>query len=58
MNKKESLIKSLAIYRDRIDQVNEKLKKQNLSALQRIMFESEKRIAYEDIKKLETDKIN
>jgi hypothetical protein len=54
MNKKDSLAKSIAIYKGRIDQVNEKLKEQNLSNLQRNMFESEKKIANEDIKKLET----
>jgi hypothetical protein len=31
LNKKESIIKSVAMYKDRINQVNEKLKEQNLS---------------------------
>jgi hypothetical protein len=56
MNKKESLAKLVAIYKERINKVDEKLKEQNLSTLQRNMFESEKRIANEDIKKLETKK--
>ena len=54
MNKKNSLTKSIAILKGRIDQVNEKLKEQTLSELQRNMYESEKKIANEDLKKLET----
>jgi hypothetical protein len=54
VNKKESIAKSMAIYKERITQVDEKLKEENLSSLQRNMFETEKRIANEDIKKVET----
>ena len=53
MNKKTS-DKLIAIYKSRIDQVNEKLKEQNLSHLQRNMYETEKKIANGDLKKLET----
>ena len=54
MNKKDSIAKSIAIYKERINQVDEKLKEQNLSDRQRTMFESEKKIATEEIKKLGT----
>jgi hypothetical protein len=54
VNKKESIAKSMAIYKERITQVDEKLKEENLSSLQRNMFETEKRIANEDMKKAET----
>jgi hypothetical protein len=54
MNKKESIAKSIAVYKERITQVDEKLKEENLSSLQRNMFETEKKIANDDIKKVET----
>ena len=54
MNKKESMAKSIAIQKERINQVNEKLKELNLSDRQRTMFESEKKIATEEIEKLGT----
>lgn len=56
MNKKESIVKSIAIYQERINQVNEKLKEQNLSDRQRSMFESERKIANEELVKIETTK--
>jgi len=56
VNKKESIAKSIAIYKERINQVNEKLKEQNLSDRQRSMFESERKIANEEITKIETTK--
>jgi len=54
VNKKDSKAKTIAICKERIAQVDEKLKEQNLSSLQRTMFETEKRIANEDMTKLET----
>ena len=53
LNKKESTAKSVAIYKERISQVNEKLKEQNLSDRQRTMLESEKTIANEELEKIE-----
>lgn len=54
MNKKKALAESLAVFKVRLDQVNEKLKDQNLSNEQKVTLESEKRIANEAILKLET----
>ncbi|MGI0017337.1 MAG: hypothetical protein ACREA1_01360 [Nitrosotalea sp.] len=56
MNKKKALAASIAIYKMRLDQVNEKLKGQNLSNEQRFTLESEKKIASEEMMKLETTK--
>lgn len=56
MNKKESISKSAAVYKERINQVTEKLKEQNLSDRQRTMFESERKIASEELAKIETTK--
>ncbi|WP_166287280.1 hypothetical protein [Candidatus Nitrosotalea sp. FS] len=56
MNKKKALAESIAIQKIRLDQVNEKLKDQNLSNEQKGTLESEKRIASEEILKLETTK--
>jgi len=56
MNKKDSITKLIAIYKERINQVNEKLKEQDLSDRQRTMFESEKQIASEELVKIETTK--
>lgn len=56
MNKKESIAKSIAIYKERINQVDEKLKESNLSDRQRSMFESEKKIASDELAKIETSK--
>jgi len=49
------MAKSIAIYKGRIEEVNKKLKEQNLSNLQRNMYESEKKIANEDLRKLEME---
>ena len=56
MNKKEALAKSIAIYKERINQVNEKLKESSLSDRQRDMFESERTIATAELAKIETTK--
>ena len=56
MNKKKALAESIAVYKVRLAQVNEKLKDQNLSNEQKGTLESEKRIANEEILKLETTK--
>lgn len=56
MNKKKALAESIAIQKVRLDKVNEKLKDQNLSNEQKGTLESEKRIANEEIMKLETTK--
>lgn len=56
MNKKKAIEASIKIYKMRLDQVNEKLKGQNLSNEQRGTLESEKRIASEEMMKLETTK--
>jgi len=56
MNKKKALAESIAIQKIRLDQVNEKLKDQSLSNEQKGTLESEKRIASEEILKLETTK--
>ena len=56
MNKKKALAESIAIQKIRLDQVNEKLKDQSLSNEQKGTLESEKRIATEEILKLETTK--
>jgi len=56
MNKKKALAESIAIQKVRLDKVNEKLKDQNLSNEQKGTLESEKRIANEEIMKLETAK--
>ena len=56
MNKKKALAESIAIQKVRLDKVNEKLKDQNLSNEQKGTLESEKRIAAEEILKLETTK--
>jgi len=53
MNKKESMAKSIGIYKERINQIDEKLKEQNLSGRQRTMFESERKIANEELAKIE-----
>ena len=56
MNKKKALAESITIQKVRLDKVNEKLKDQNLSNEQKGTLESEKRIANEEILKLETTK--
>lgn len=56
MNKKKALAESIAIHKLRLVQVNEKLKDQSLSNEQKGTLESEKRIASEEILKLETTK--
>ena len=56
LNKKESTAKLVAIYKERINQVNRKLKEPNLSDLQRTMFETERKIASEELLKIETTK--
>jgi len=56
MNKKKALAESIATQKVRLDKVNEKLKDQNLSNEQKGTLESEKRIANEEIMKLETAK--
>ena len=56
MNKKKALAESIAIQKVRLDKVNEKLKDQNVSNEQKGTLESEKRIASEEILKLETTK--
>jgi hypothetical protein len=56
MNKKEARAKSIEVCQEKISQVNKKLEDQSLSSLQRIMFESEKRIATEDLATIETTK--
>jgi len=56
MNKKKALAESIEIYKVRINQLVEDLKEQNLSNEQRVTLESEKRIANEDMMKLETTK--
>ena len=56
MNKKKALAESIAVQKIRLDQVNEKLKDPNLSNEQKGTLESEKRIASEEILKLETTK--
>jgi hypothetical protein len=56
MNKKKEITKSIEIYKSRINQLNEELKGQNLSNEQRGTLESEKRIANEEMMKLETTK--
>ena len=56
MNKKKSIAESIEIYKVRINQLNENLKEQNLSNEQRRTLESEKRIASEEMMKLETIK--
>lgn len=53
MNKKKALAESIEIYKVRINQVNEKLKGQNISDAQRRTLESEKTIATEEMAKLE-----
>jgi hypothetical protein len=54
VNKKESMAKLIAVYKERLDQVNEKLREPNLSDRQKIMFESEKKIVTEEIVKIQT----
>jgi hypothetical protein len=56
MNKKKGISESIEIYKMRISQLNEDLKGQNLSNEQRGTLESEKRIANEEMMKLETAK--
>jgi hypothetical protein len=56
MNKKKALAESIKVYKTRLDQVNEKLKGPNLSIQQRGTLESEKRIASEEMMKLENTK--
>lgn len=56
VNKKKGIAESIEIYRVRICQLNEDLKGQNLSNEQRGTLESEKRIANEEMMKLETTK--
>jgi len=54
MNKKKAMAESIEIYKVRINQLDEELKEKNLSTEQRITLESEKRLATEDMIKLET----
>ncbi|MGB6464303.1 MAG: hypothetical protein WA799_01630 [Nitrosotalea sp.] len=56
MNKKKAIAELIEIYKVRISQLNEDLKGQNLSNEQRGTLESEKRIADEEMVKLETTK--
>ena len=56
MNKKKAIAESIEIYKMRINQLNEDLKEQNLSNEQRGTLESEKRIASDEMMKLETTK--
>jgi len=56
MNKKKDRAESIETYKMRISQLNEDLKGQNLSNEQRGTLESEKRIANEEMMKLETAK--
>ena len=56
LNKKESTAKLVAIYKERVNQVNQKLKEPNLSDLQRTMFETERKIASDELAKIETTK--
>jgi len=54
MNKKKAIAESIKTYKMRIIQLNEKLSGQNLSNEQKGTLESEKRIATEELTKLET----
>lgn len=56
MNKKKTISASIEVYKTRINQLDEKLKGQNLSNEQRGTFESEKIIATKEILKLESTK--
>lgn len=56
VNKKKAIAELIEIYKVRISQLNEDLKGQNLSNEQRGTLESEKRIADEEMVKLETTK--
>lgn len=56
VNKKKAIAELIEIYKVRISQLNEDLKGQNLSNEQRGTLESEKRIADEEMMKLETTK--
>ncbi|HJU14776.1 MAG TPA: hypothetical protein VJ792_10015 [Candidatus Nitrosotalea sp.] len=56
MNKKKAIAESIEIFKARISQLTEDLKEQNLSNEQRGTLESEKRIAGEELMKLETTK--
>ena len=56
MNKKKDIAELIVIYKVRISQLNEDLKGQNLSNEQRGTLESEKRIASEEMLKLEIAK--
>lgn len=56
MNKKKAMAESIKIYKARISQLTEELKGQNLSNEQRGTLESEKRIADNELMKLETTK--
>ena len=54
MNKKKAIAESIKLYKVRINQLDEDLKEQNLSNEQRGTLESEKRIANEEMAKLES----
>ena len=56
MNKKKAIAESIEIFKLRINQLTEELKGQNLSTEQRVTLESEKRLASEDMTKLENKK--
>lgn len=53
MNKKKAIAESIEMYKVRINKLTEDLKAQNLSNEQRGTLESEKRIASEEMMKLE-----
>jgi hypothetical protein len=46
----------VAIYKERVNQANKKLNEPNLSNLQRNMFETERKIASEELLKIEPTK--
>ena len=50
------MAKLVAVYKERINQANKKLTEQNLSDLQRTMFETERKIASEELLKIELTK--
>lgn len=55
MNKKKAISESIEMYKVRINKLTEDLKEQNLSSEQRGTLESEKRIASEEMMKLEAN---
>lgn len=57
MNKKK-IAESIEIYKVRINKLEEELKGQNFSNEQRNTLESEKRIASEELAKLQTTKLD